>query len=62
MISASVIAPDCMSADALSTAFSVLAPDESVALADALDGVGCLIVAQDGTLASNDAWRERAAA
>ena len=62
VISASVIAPDCMSADALSTAFSVLAPVESIALADALDGVGCLIVARDGTIASNDAWRERAAA
>lgn len=62
VISASVIAPDCMSADALSTAFSVLAPDESVALADTLDGVGCLIVAQNGTVASNDTWRARAVA
>ena len=62
VISASVIAPDCMSADALSTAFSVLAPEESVALADALDGVGCLVVAHDGTVTSNDAWRERAVA
>ena len=34
VISASVIAADCASADALSTAFSVLMPAESVALAD----------------------------
>ncbi len=62
VISASVIAPDCMSADALSTALSVLAPDEGVAIADALPGVGCLMVDQDGTITTNDAWRERAAA
>ena len=42
--SASVIAPDCATADVLSTAFSVLDPDESLEIAESLDGIGCLIV------------------
>jgi thiamine biosynthesis lipoprotein ApbE len=62
VISASVIAPDCASADALSTAFSVLAPVESVALADSLRGVGCLMVERDGMMTSNGAWRRHTAA
>lgn len=61
VVSASVIAPDCMTADALSTAFSVMTPEESVALADRVDGVGCLLLEQDGTMTANDAWRERRA-
>ena len=58
--SASVLAPDCAIADALSTAFSVMAPDESVALADTLDGVGCLLVESDGTITTNVTWNEYA--
>ena len=61
VISASVIAPDCATADALSTAFSVLAPEESVALADALDDVGCLLVARDGSITTNNTWQRHAA-
>jgi thiamine biosynthesis lipoprotein len=57
--SASVFAPDCATADALSTAFSVLAPHESVALADALPGVGCFVVERDGATTTNAAWRAR---
>lgn len=38
-----VIAPDCLTADVLATAFSVLTPEESLALADATSGIGCLI-------------------
>jgi len=60
--SASVLAPDCATADALSTAFSVMAPHESVALADSLANVGCLIVEQDGTVTTNAAWDARAVA
>ncbi|HEX4681499.1 MAG TPA: FAD:protein FMN transferase [Gemmatimonadaceae bacterium] len=56
VISASVIAPDCATADALSTAFSVLSPAESVALADTVDGAACLIVARDGTITTNSLW------
>jgi thiamine biosynthesis lipoprotein len=58
--SASVFAPDCATADALSTAFSVLRPHESVALADSLGDVGCLLVARDGTVTANATWNDRA--
>jgi FAD:protein FMN transferase len=54
--SASVFAPDCTTADALSTAFSVMDPHASVAFADAIPGVGCLLVERDGTVTANDAW------
>ena len=60
--SASVFAPDCATADALSTAFSVLAPHESVALADSLRDVGCLLVERDGTITTNATWNARAVA
>jgi thiamine biosynthesis lipoprotein len=62
VMSASVIARDCAEADALSTAFSVLAPEESVALSDSLAGVGCLVVREDGTTTTNAEWRAHAAA
>jgi thiamine biosynthesis lipoprotein len=58
--SASVFAPDCATADALSTAFSVMEPRESVALADALGSVGCLLVENDGTMIANATWNARA--
>jgi thiamine biosynthesis lipoprotein ApbE len=58
--SASVLAPDCATADALSTAFSVMAPHESVALADTLPDVGCLLVESNGTVTTNAAWNARA--
>jgi thiamine biosynthesis lipoprotein len=61
VISASVVAPDCATADALSTAFSVLTPAESVALADSLRGVGCMMVEQNGTITTNGMWRTRSA-
>lgn len=57
VISASVIAPDCMTADALSTAFSVLTPAESVALADSLPNVGCMMVERGGRMTSNSTWQ-----
>jgi FAD:protein FMN transferase len=60
--SASVFAPDCATADALSTAFSVLTPQESVALADSLSAVGCLLVERDGTITTNATWNARAIA
>jgi thiamine biosynthesis lipoprotein ApbE len=58
--SASVLAADCATADALSTAFSVLLPHESIALADSLGGVGCLLVGRDGTVTTNATWNDRA--
>ena len=58
--SASVIAPDCATADALSTAFSVMSPTESVELADSLGDVGCLLVDTDGSVTTNRSWNDRA--
>lgn len=58
--SASVFAPDCATADALSTAFSVMQPHESIALADSLPEVGCMLVESDGTITTNSAWMDRA--
>lgn len=58
--SASVFAPDGATADALSTAFSVMEPRESVALADALPDVGCLLVDADGGITASAAWTARA--
>jgi thiamine biosynthesis lipoprotein len=57
--SASVIAPDCATADALSTAFSVMEPQESVALADSCPAVACLLVERGGAVTTNAAWRAR---
>ena len=62
VISASVIARDCMTADALSTAFSVLTPAESVAFADCLPSVGCMMVERGGRITSNSVWRSHGAA
>jgi FAD:protein FMN transferase len=56
--SASVFAPDCATADALSTAFSVMSPEESVALADSMPHVGCLLVDREGAIVSNTRWDE----
>lgn len=42
--SASVIARDCMTADALATAFMIMSPEESVALVESLPDTECLIL------------------
>ena len=52
----SVLAPTCAEADALSTAFCVLEPEESLALAETLGNVGVMIF--DGPQAqSNKFWQ-----
>lgn len=53
---ATVIGPDAMTADALATVFSVLAPDESLRLADDTAGVACLLVLADGRQLRNARW------
>ncbi|MES2178273.1 MAG: FAD:protein FMN transferase [Gemmatimonadota bacterium] len=58
--SASVIAPDCATADALSTAFSVMAPHESVAFANSSPDIGCMLIEDDGTITTNASWSDRA--
>lgn len=56
--SASVVAANALEADVLATAFSVLQPDESLALADSLPLVGCLLVTSDGSLHRSRRWVE----
>ncbi|MEO8564179.1 MAG: FAD:protein FMN transferase [bacterium] len=60
IVSASVFAPDCATADALSTAFSVMEPRESVTLAYGIPNVGCLIVERNGTVTTNAVWNAAA--
>jgi thiamine biosynthesis lipoprotein len=57
VVGASVIAPDAATADVLATVFTVLEPAESLALADSLEGVGCLIVVPDAQPHKNAVWR-----
>ncbi|GGJ31779.1 FAD:protein FMN transferase [Deinococcus roseus] len=56
LVSATVLAPDCATADVLSTAFSVLQPAESLALADTLPDIGCLLITREGEIFSNAFW------
>jgi len=58
VVSASVIASSAQLADVLTTAFSVLPPDESRRLADHLPGVGLLLVTRDGERYANGVWRQ----
>ena len=52
-VSATVIAPDCQTADVLATVFSILKPEESMALANSLEGVGCHLLLSTGEVRSN---------
>ena len=54
---ASVVAPTAMDADALATAFSILSPAESLALADSLPDVACLLMTDDGEFHRSDRWK-----
>lgn len=45
--SATVMAPDAMTADALSTGIFILGPEKGLALADSIEGVGAVIVDRD---------------
>jgi thiamine biosynthesis lipoprotein len=56
VLSASVIGPSSTIADVLATAFCVLQPRESCAIADSISGVGCLLVRADGARISNPTW------
>jgi thiamine biosynthesis lipoprotein len=46
VVSATVVAPDCTTADALATALSVLDPEKSIALVESLPGVACLLLVE----------------
>jgi thiamine biosynthesis lipoprotein ApbE len=58
VIQATVIALDGADADALATAFNVMAVEDSLRLADSLPGIACLIVSRDGTIARSRRWSE----
>jgi thiamine biosynthesis lipoprotein ApbE len=55
---ASVLAPTAMDADVLATAISVLTPNESLALADSLPQVACILMTDDGTVHRSQRWVE----
>ncbi len=54
--SAAVVAPTAAEADALSTAFMVMAPDRALALAHRLDGVEAYITGSDGVRYVSEGW------
>jgi thiamine biosynthesis lipoprotein len=54
---ATVVADSAAEADALATAFSVLPPQESLAMADRLDNVAARIVARDGDTVTSSRWQ-----
>ena len=56
ILSASVLAPTAATADVLATAFSVLEPRQSLALADSISSVGCLLLRPDGVRIANAYW------
>ncbi|MCY2964438.1 MAG: DUF2271 domain-containing protein [Planctomycetota bacterium] len=58
VVSATVVAPTAMDADALATAFSVLTPGDSLKLARTLDGVECLLIDRDGNRFTSAGWAQ----
>jgi FAD:protein FMN transferase len=60
--SATAIAPSAMAADALATAFAILAPEESVRIADSVPGAACFLVLEDRGRVASAAWEEHRAA
>ncbi len=54
--SASVVAPDAATADALATAVAVLPIADGLQLTDATAGAGCLLLDADGQLWRNERW------
>lgn len=59
--SASVIAADTATADAVATVVMVLGPEEGLGFADSLDRVAALIVGDDGAVYRSRRWPEPAA-
>jgi thiamine biosynthesis lipoprotein len=55
---ATVVADDAADADALATAFSVMAPEQSLRLADDLPGVAARILTRDGQSFASARWEE----
>ncbi len=47
MLSATVVAPDCMTADAYATAFMVLGVDSAMKVCNSIDGLDCYLIYSD---------------
>ncbi len=56
VLSASVIAPRAMDADALATIMNVLTPEESLKLAAELPEIECLLITRDGQTLRSSGW------
>ena len=56
-----MVAESALLADVLTTAFSVMQPEESLRLADSLPGVATLLVSQNGEIDANTLWHAYAA-
>ncbi len=59
VVAASVLAKDCATADALSTAFSILEIKESLEIASTLPDIGCLLITKEGKRYSNSLWDQQ---
>jgi thiamine biosynthesis lipoprotein len=57
--SASVVAPDGMTSDALSTSLFVLGPENGISLVKKLPCVEALIVSEGGKVTFSDGWRAK---
>ena len=57
-VSASVVAPDALTADVLATICSVVSPAQAVEFASALPGVAAYLVSESGELTSNTRWSD----
>jgi FAD:protein FMN transferase len=55
--SSTVLAPSAADADALATIFSVLKVEQSLALANQLPGVECLLIEKDGSKRESEGWQ-----
>jgi len=62
ILSSTVVAKDPSDAGALATAFSVLTPEESARVADAVAGVEYLLIARDGRRYTSPGWNRLALA
>lgn len=57
ILGATVIAPEAMTADALSTTLCILPPSEGLELIGQVSGAECLITASDGRTFASPGWR-----
>ena len=62
VVSATILAPDCATADALATTCMVLPPEDAARLVQSVAGAECLLVNADGTRLGTGRWQRIAAA